>query len=74
MRRGRRASWIRRPEREWSASPRDLRRDYRATVERRRDRVAPVATHRRIAYHHVSTATPFGHALRRAAEGRARLG
>ena len=56
------------------ASPRDLRREYRATVER------VVAAWRRalrsggIAYHHVSTATPFGHALRRAAEGRARLG
>ena len=56
------------------ASPRDLRRDYRATVER------VVAAWRRslrsggIAYHHVSTATPFGHALRRAAAGRARLG
>jgi uncharacterized protein (DUF58 family) len=56
------------------ASPRDLRRDYRATVER------VVTAWRRslrtggIAYHHVSTATPFGHALRRAAEGRARLG
>ena len=56
------------------ASPRDLRRDYRATVDR------VVAAWRRelrsggIAYHHVSTATPFGHALRRAAAGRARLG
>jgi uncharacterized protein (DUF58 family) len=56
------------------ASPGDLRRDYHATVER------VVAAWRRdlrsggIAYHHVSTATPFGHALRRAAEGRARLG
>ena len=56
------------------ASPRDLRRDYHATVER------VVAAWRRslmsggIAYHHVSTATPFGLALRQAAEGRARLG
>ena len=56
------------------ASPRDLRRDYRATVER------VVTAWRRalrtggIAYHHVSTATPFGQALRRAAEGRSRLG
>jgi len=56
------------------ASPRDLRRDYHATVQR------VVAAWRRalrsggIAYHHVSTATPFGHALRLAAAGRARLG
>ena len=56
------------------ASPRDLRRAYRATVER------VVAAWRRalrgsgIAYHHVSTATPFGHALRLAASRRARLG
>ena len=53
---------------------RQARRDYRATVER------VVAAWRRslrtggIAYHYVSTATPFGDALRRAAEGRARLG
>ena len=56
------------------ASPRDLGREYRATVDR------VVAAWRRalrssgIAYHHVTTETPFGHALRRAAEGRARLG
>ena len=56
------------------ASPRDLRRAYRATVD------GVVTAWRRalrsggIAYHHVSTDTPFGHALRRAAERRARLG
>jgi uncharacterized protein (DUF58 family) len=56
------------------ASPRELRREYRATVER------VVAGWRRalrssgIAYHHVTTETPFGYALRRAAERRARLG
>ena len=56
------------------ASPGDLRREYRATVER------VVAAWRRalrtsgIGYHHVTTDTPFGYALRRAAEGRARLG
>lgn len=56
------------------ASPRELRREYRATVER------TVAAWRRslrssgIAYHRVTTDTPFGYALREAAEGRARLG
>jgi len=56
------------------ASPRDLRRDYRATVDR------VIAAWRRelmsggIAYHHVTTTTPFGHALRRAAARRSRLG
>ncbi len=56
------------------ASPADLRREYRATVER------VIAGWRRalrsggIAYHHVTTDTPFGYALRRAAERRARLG
>lgn len=56
------------------AAARDLRREYRATVER------VVAAWRRacrtsgILYHRVTTETPFGHALRRAAEGRARLG
>lgn len=53
---------------------RDLRREYRATVDR------VVAAWRRacrssgIGYHRVTTETPFGHALRHAAEGRARLG
>ncbi len=56
------------------ASARDLGREYRATVER------VVSAWRRslrsggIGYHHVTTDTPFGYALRRAAEGRARLG
>jgi uncharacterized protein (DUF58 family) len=56
------------------AAPGDLRREYRATVQR------VVAAWRRtlrssgIGYHHVTTDTPFGYALRRAAEGRARLG
>jgi uncharacterized protein (DUF58 family) len=55
------------------ASAADLRREYRATVER------AVAAWRRacrmagIAYHHVRTDTPFGHVLRRAAESSARL-
>jgi uncharacterized protein (DUF58 family) len=56
------------------ASPRDLRREYRATVARE------IAAWRRtlrsggIGYHHVTTDLPFGHALRRAADRRARLG
>jgi uncharacterized protein (DUF58 family) len=53
---------------------RDLRREYRTTVER------VVAAWRRACrsagmdYHRVTTETPFGYALRRAAERRARLG
>ena len=56
------------------ASSADLRRAYRATVER------VVAAWRRacrssgIGYHRVTTDTPFGHALRRAAAARSRLG
>jgi uncharacterized protein (DUF58 family) len=56
------------------ASAAALRREYRATVER------VVAAWRRacrssgIAYHRVTTETPFGQALRRASEGRSRLG
>jgi uncharacterized protein (DUF58 family) len=52
----------------------DLRREYRRTVER------VVAAWRRacrtsgISYHLVTTETPFGHALRRAAERRQRFG
>ena len=56
------------------ASAAALRREYTATVER------VVAAWRRacrgsgIGYHRVTTDTPFGHALRRAAESRSRLG
>ena len=56
------------------ASAADLRHEYRATVER------VVAAWRRacrgsgIGYHRITTDTPFGHALRRAAESRSRLG
>jgi uncharacterized protein (DUF58 family) len=56
------------------ATAADLARFYRSTVER------VVAAWRRacrtsgIAYHHVTTDTPFGHALRRATESRARQG
>lgn len=54
--------------------PRDLAREYRSTVER------VIAAWRRacrtsgIGYHHITTETPFGLALRRAVQGRARLG
>jgi hypothetical protein len=56
------------------ASAADLRRAYRDTVAR------VVAAWRRacrgsgIDYHRVITNTPFGHALRRAAQSRARQG
>jgi len=56
------------------ASAADLRGAYRTTV------AGVVAAWRRacrtsgIAYHHVTTAMPFGHALRRAADARARAG
>lgn len=56
------------------ASAADLRRDYRATVER------VVAAWRRacrgsgIGYHRITTDTPFGHALRRATQSRSRAG
>jgi uncharacterized protein (DUF58 family) len=56
------------------ANAADLRHAYRTTVD------GVVAAWRRacrtsgIGYHHVSTGTPFGHALRRAARSRARAG
>lgn len=56
------------------ATAADLARAYRTTVDR------VVAAWRRacrtsgIGYHHITTDTPFGHALRRAAESRARQG
>lgn len=56
------------------ASAADLRRAYRTTV------AGVVSAWRRacrmggIAYHHVMTDTPFGHALRRSADARARAG
>ena len=56
------------------ASATDLRRAYRTTVE------GVVSAWRRacrtsgIAYHHIRTDTPFGHALRRATQARARAG
>jgi len=56
------------------ASPRDLRRAYRATVERVIAAWRGALRGSGIAYHHMSTATPFGHALRLAASRRSRLG
>ena len=56
------------------ASPRDLRREYRATVERAVSAWRRALRSGGIAYHRVTTDMPFGHALRRAAAGRARLG
>jgi uncharacterized protein (DUF58 family) len=55
------------------AAPRDLGRDYRATVERVVQAWRRACRSSGIGYHHVTTATPFGHALRRAAavDGRA---
>jgi uncharacterized protein (DUF58 family) len=56
------------------ASPRDLGREYRATVDRVVTAWRSALRSSGIGYHPVTTDTPFGHALRRAAEGRARLG
>jgi uncharacterized protein (DUF58 family) len=56
------------------ASPRDLGREYRATVDRVVSGWRSALRSSGIGYHHVMTETPFGYALRRAAEGRARLG
>jgi uncharacterized protein (DUF58 family) len=56
------------------ASPRDLGREYRATVDRVVTAWRRALRSSGIGYHHVTTETPFGFALRRAAEGRARLG
>jgi uncharacterized protein (DUF58 family) len=55
------------------ASPRELRREYRATVERVVAWWRGALRSAGIGYHRVTTDTPFGHALRRAAERRARL-
>jgi uncharacterized protein (DUF58 family) len=56
------------------AAPRDLAREYRATVERVVTAWRRALRSSGIGYHHITTDTPFGYALRRAAEGRARLG
>ncbi len=52
----------------------DLRRAYRATVERVVAAWRHACRRSGIAYHRVTTDTPFGRALRRAAETRGRLG
>jgi uncharacterized protein (DUF58 family) len=49
------------------AAPRDLRTDYRATVERVVRAWRRACRSSGIRYHQVTTTTPFGHALRRAA-------
>jgi len=49
------------------AAPRDLRRDYRATVERVVRAWRRACRSSGMRYHHVTTTTPFGHALRRLA-------
>jgi len=56
------------------ASPRDLGREYRATVDGVVSAWRSALRSSGIGYHHVTTETPFGYALRRAAERRARLG
>jgi uncharacterized protein (DUF58 family) len=56
------------------AAPRDLGREYRATVNRVVSAWRKALRSSGIGYHHVTTDTPFAYALRRAAEGRARLG
>jgi len=55
-------------------SPRDLGREYRATVDRVVSAWRGALRSSGIGYHHVTTEMPFGFALRRAAERRARLG
>jgi len=56
------------------ASPRELRREYRATVERAVTAWRHALRSSGIGYHVVTTDTPFGHALRRVAEWRKRQG
>lgn len=56
------------------ASAADLRREYRATVERVVAAWRNACRGSGIGYHRITTDTPFGHALRRAAESRSRLG
>ncbi len=57
-----------------TAAAADLRRDYRATVERVVGAWRAACRMSGMGYHRVTTDTPFGHVLRRAAEARARLG
>jgi len=53
-----------------TASASDLRREYRATVDRVVHAWRSACRASGIGYHHVLTDTPFGHVLRRAALGR----
>ncbi len=52
----------------------DLRREYRTTVERVVAGWRKACRSSGVAYHRITTDTPFGQVLRRAAEQRARLG
>jgi uncharacterized protein (DUF58 family) len=57
-----------------TANAADLRTAYRTTVERAVAAWRQACRRSGIAYHRVTTDTPFGHALRRAADARAHLG
>jgi uncharacterized protein (DUF58 family) len=57
-----------------TATAADLRAAYRATVERVVGAWRAACRHSGIAYHRVTTDTPFGQALRRATDARAHLG
>jgi hypothetical protein len=54
--------------------PREIRAAYRETVRRVIDAWRSACRRNGMAYFHVTTDTPFGHVLRRAAQRRARLG
>jgi hypothetical protein len=55
------------------ARPRELRNAYASTVQRVIGAWRASCRRGGIAYHHVTTDTPFGHVLRRAMQRRARL-
>jgi uncharacterized protein (DUF58 family) len=54
--------------------PREFRVAYAETVRRAIDAWRTACRRNGMSYHHVTTDTPFGHVLRRAAQRRARLG
>ncbi|HET7039431.1 MAG TPA: DUF58 domain-containing protein, partial [Gemmatimonadales bacterium] len=54
--------------------PREFRLAYAETVRRAIDAWRTACRRNGMSYHHVTTDTPFGHVLRRAAQRRARLG
>jgi uncharacterized protein (DUF58 family) len=54
--------------------PREIRAAYRETVRRAIEAWRSACRRNGMAYFHVTTDTPFGHVLRRAAQRRARLG